>query len=545
MKKIKSTILFICLIVIYSLSFHISTQASNKEYVIDKATFTIGCGDNGDALVSEKWTVTFVSGEFNRFYKDIYTKNLSGVEDFSDIDVLHMSINGERNNNYSVTKSDDKITLEWQKPAKNETVEYYVEYIVKDAVKLTDDNKAVFCYRLIGNDFKHYIENVEVSILPINKEQYFDVTYFSYDYDSKISDTDNMLTISTNTRTNSMHKINIVMDASYFEQSKLQYIPLSNIQEQQKDKNIIEKIGDKIIDLIESLFPILVIGIFVGVYVVMAYRATKLASSYKRVLKKYKENPNEFSDCINRLQSSGCSPLVLKIHNKEKDLIYSNLTKIELSYLIHLGVLNLNNTSDKLILNEYSMDNLIFTDKESIEFIKGLIDLCGETGDEIEVQSILDALNGIYKPRLKTNNTKYINIEDLIDKTLIVKIRELKQKYDKNTQLYEDVEFINWYVNAFKIGTSEEERERVNTCNNLEFTDLIVIAALTTYCVPYVNKDVNKDKVCSILDLFEYMDYDTDKEYRLAHPQSSSSSSGCSSCSSCSSCSGCGGGGAD
>ena len=54
---------------------------NDKIYQVDSASFVIDLQPDGSAAVTESWTVTYISGEFHRFYKDIHT-DISKIEAF-------------------------------------------------------------------------------------------------------------------------------------------------------------------------------------------------------------------------------------------------------------------------------------------------------------------------------------------------------------------------------------------------------------------------------------------------------------------------------
>lgn len=140
---------------------HVS--ATDKEYNISNAVFTAELQENGDAIITEYWTVNYTKGDFTKFYKDIYT-NLPILEQFDDIEVMSCLINGtdaiatnntteRKENTYYFEKNSDTDTIHWFKPASNETIIHYeIKYKLTNVVKQVDNN-ALFCYRFIGANF--------------------------------------------------------------------------------------------------------------------------------------------------------------------------------------------------------------------------------------------------------------------------------------------------------------------------------------------------------------------------------------------------------
>ena len=68
--KITVMLLIACLTVFTAGS--LSVNAAEKQYRIDSADFRVDLEKNGDAVITEHWTVTYEKGEFTHFYKDVY-----------------------------------------------------------------------------------------------------------------------------------------------------------------------------------------------------------------------------------------------------------------------------------------------------------------------------------------------------------------------------------------------------------------------------------------------------------------------------------------
>ncbi|WP_044974582.1 DUF2207 domain-containing protein [Ruminococcus sp. HUN007] len=147
----------------------ITVYADDKEYSVDAADFDIKFGEDGTALVEEHWTVTYKKGNFTRFYKDVYNAS-NQLEYISQLKIVSASINGtdcERSetldrvdNHYYVEAQNDRFSLQWFKAAHNETVEYDIVYGIPNALKLNENNRAEFCYRLIGKNFPKTVGTV-------------------------------------------------------------------------------------------------------------------------------------------------------------------------------------------------------------------------------------------------------------------------------------------------------------------------------------------------------------------------------------------------
>lgn len=236
MKKTKNILLSFILFFILIYFTHIQVYASDKEYDIKQATFDIYLTEDGNAKITENWSISFTKGDFTRFYKDIY-KNLPKVENFDKIEIDSFLINGvlceQVNNNYERNKYtyyassyDNYYTLQWFYPATNETVNYTCTYTLSNVVKETDNDKALFCYRVIGDNFEKKIDKTIVNIY-LPKDSTIDVQYAPT---SKYETTNNCITF-TNNNSKGMQKYHIRTNASIF--NHLKYVSLSEIKQQE------------------------------------------------------------------------------------------------------------------------------------------------------------------------------------------------------------------------------------------------------------------------------------------------------------------------
>ena len=127
-------ILLILCITAASVIVPLTASAEEKSYRVDAADFDIILSENGDATVTETWTVTYTSGSFTRFYKDIFDPG-NQLEYFPEINVIGAHINGTEatatdsidriDYHYFFEKSSEQMyTIHWFKRALGETVEY-------------------------------------------------------------------------------------------------------------------------------------------------------------------------------------------------------------------------------------------------------------------------------------------------------------------------------------------------------------------------------------------------------------------------------------
>ncbi|HOH88451.1 DUF2207 domain-containing protein, partial [Ruminococcus sp.] len=167
--------IFITLIAVFMLAAALCPMGAfaDNSYEVRDAEFNISFTENGDAIVSEKWDVDFISGDFTRFYKDIYNP-LNQHEYIDSIEVMEAAINDQpAERQYSTDRVDyhyyfeeqsDRFTIHWFRHSSNETVKYEIKYSIKNAVKLDNNGRAVFSYRLIGQNFPKIVGSVKTVI---------------------------------------------------------------------------------------------------------------------------------------------------------------------------------------------------------------------------------------------------------------------------------------------------------------------------------------------------------------------------------------------
>ncbi|MBP0987886.1 MAG: DUF2207 domain-containing protein, partial [Oscillospiraceae bacterium] len=195
--------------------------ADDKQYQVDAADFNVSFTENGDACITEDWIVTYTRGSFTRFYKDIYNPN-NQLEYIQDIRDEKCQINGKdavaQNNsteridgNYYLEKQTDKYTIHWFQSAENESVQYHISYVIPNAVKLDEHNRAEFCYRFIGTNFPKRVSSVSASfdLLAADSTLVTTVSQGTTDCDGK-------LLLCTADNVDGMYKIKLDMDAGSF-----------------------------------------------------------------------------------------------------------------------------------------------------------------------------------------------------------------------------------------------------------------------------------------------------------------------------------------
>ena len=83
----------VCAVLTAGLLLPVTASAETKSYSVSSAEFHVSFADNGDATVTEDWSVQYEKGSFTRFYKDIYNA-FNQLEYISDVQVQSCKING-------------------------------------------------------------------------------------------------------------------------------------------------------------------------------------------------------------------------------------------------------------------------------------------------------------------------------------------------------------------------------------------------------------------------------------------------------------------
>ena len=90
--RLKKSLFFGCVIVCMFMMFGMLVKAEEKEYDISSVNFDVTLNRDGSADVIEEWTVTYRTGEFSRFYKEIY-KDVTKLEEYDNIFFKNFWIN--------------------------------------------------------------------------------------------------------------------------------------------------------------------------------------------------------------------------------------------------------------------------------------------------------------------------------------------------------------------------------------------------------------------------------------------------------------------
>lgn len=139
---------------------------------VDKVDFSAELRSNGNALITENWTVTF-NGKADSFVREIIIPE-DNFEKFSQIYDLSVSIDGNGcsevagaassvNGTYSVEKKEDRYVISCFMQSENETRTFSLRYVQSGVVKMYE-NKAYFYSTVSNADSNLLCRNVTVTV---------------------------------------------------------------------------------------------------------------------------------------------------------------------------------------------------------------------------------------------------------------------------------------------------------------------------------------------------------------------------------------------
>ena len=167
MKKLRA-----CLIVALMLAFLMPASVfAASDASVDKVDFSAELRSNGNALITENWTVTF-NGKADSFVREIVIPE-DNFEKFSQIYDLSVSIDGNGcsevagdsavNGTYSVEKKEDRYIIRCFIQSENETRTFSLRYVQSGVVKIYN-NKAYFYSTVSNADSNLLCRNVTVTV---------------------------------------------------------------------------------------------------------------------------------------------------------------------------------------------------------------------------------------------------------------------------------------------------------------------------------------------------------------------------------------------
>lgn len=529
-KTKNKSIVFIIAFVIASLAAIIiygtyaKASSDSKVYNVDGAEFYIDLQENGDTLVTEHWEVSYLIGDFSRFYKDIHTK-VTKLEKFDNIAVTDVYINGnkcdfttntvDRNDyTYSITDKGEDTEIAWYYHVNGETVTYDIFYTLENVVKKTEKDKAQFCYRIIGEDFKKNIDHIYLQITtPSNSSDGMELRFISNDGIWKTDINEIGLIAETVVPSSGMIKVNIATPLNQF--GTLKDVKFT----------IFSKIWDKIYSIVTH--PVVII--FLIIIIVSCFDSIKTGLRNKRMERLYAANPYRIHESISILRQCNEIPLLasalISIKAVGKIVRKSDLNTI-LNYLEYKGLANVTQ-------NFIKINCAVSQDK----YLGSIVKFLGENtknrvidGDMFINYEDLDVLNA------KDTGIALRNIIESLREKLIAENR-------KNKKVVEEAYFINWYA-KYKISVNDAANMNITHGGTIDYDNIVINSVLNvTGHVFFENNAYDRIGYVQNTTLSDILD-DISESVGHYYSSSSGSSSG-SGCSSCSSCGGCGGGGAD
>ena len=307
-------------------------HAAEKEYRVDAADFTVAFSETGEAEIKEHWIVTYENGDFTRFYKDIFNAS-NQLEYISDVKIAEVSINGVKceqsqsldrvNNHFFFEALDDRFTVHWFKAAHNETVEYDILYSIPNAVKLDENNRAEFCYRLIGENFPKTVGNVSAVVYFPKKDDTVTCSISQGEYDIN---SDAVYLNAGNV--SGMYKLRLNMSPEGF-------VDLTKIIDVSVPENVQRAVDDSDSDvwfIIIVVIVILVVIVKCGFYVIIIVDELKSGKA-----KKYAKNNSKcFKKAADDIEASGI-PLVWYLFSPFK----RGLSSSNYDLLLYAGIFDL------------------------------------------------------------------------------------------------------------------------------------------------------------------------------------------------------------
>lgn len=148
-----------------------TTAFGASDYSVDKVDFTAELRSDGSALITEEWTVTF-SDESDGFSREIIIPE-ENFEIFNDIRDISVSVDGNGcsevsdtsavSGTYTLEKTEDRYSVKWFMPSKNETRTFSLRYVQTGTVKLYNDRAYFYC--TVANEENNLLcRNVTVTV---------------------------------------------------------------------------------------------------------------------------------------------------------------------------------------------------------------------------------------------------------------------------------------------------------------------------------------------------------------------------------------------
>ena len=523
-----SIITFFVLVITNSIEVHA------KDYDVNQIIFDIDIKDNGDVNIKETWLVDY-SGEYSRFYKEFNTKRVKNIEEFN-IDFDNVYINGEKAKQIKSKPSDNKRVdntyyientslgkqINMYYNVRYDEVVYEITYELEDVVKEIDGGDAIFCYRLVGDNFEESIGNIIINIAGAGLGNKLDVRQLTNDGEfSTDRNSDGSFTIYLYGHdANEMLKLNIALDERDFE--GLQVVSPKDLEDSLRKDNLHKNVNP---DLIVTAIMFSMIGI---VLFILSADNRK----YKKIIRK---NPGYINYCFEQIYRT---PYLLLFRHAfiSKALRLTPLTMKELLYSLKAKGQVTVKGEELIIAYNYKT----WLDSTEANIVSNIFNLIGNITDVDGYHLDMNNLK-----HLLLNDKAYYNLYSSVNKEFTNLYNLYNSRLHGNSELKGAVKFLNWYIPKYKLYQGNMDSTYGNLNKNLSLADALIALYVPSRTLSSDKTAIDREKT-RIYNSYDTMDImNTIFDTNMTYSNSGSSCASCSSCSSCRSCSGCGGGGAD
>ena len=528
---------------IVSSALPVTVNADNKVYNVDNALFTLNIEPDGSAVVSEKWTVTFISGSFTRFCKDICSpaNQLEYIAP-DDITVLECNINdiparlnsGQREDgHYFIDLNNPNPTINWYHNASDETVTYDITYRINNAVKLNENDRAMLSYRFIGDDFSKTVDHTGLSI---NLPQADDSAKCDVNYGTTNYLADKGVFTNDSENVSGIYKAELEMDPAVFDGLK-----------RIVDVNVPERVQRSVQRSAESS-DLKGLWFFAGFAVFIIGLCIFASSAKSKVRRTFQKDPDHFKRAADELESYGFPFMFYFINSSPKQNHLSKMIMTEMIDLYKKGRLSFEDEGFRIRDNVGygSDDDIMQCDNEFLSFISGRSLDPNSKSYDINFIRYADFRNGLDNKQEASNIYQWLSRWEM--KYLGAVRRNQSFKETRKDKTFKKALSTIWqwanYASDMTPGCHPSDCFGMMKRNQTPSL-YTVLEMLNTY--KFSSASGSSDDLpfflfCSAFSDSAFAQYDIQKS---AASSSDSSGSGCSSCSSCGGCGGCGGGGAD
>jgi len=519
---------FVVFVILCIFMMPITAFAEEKDYSIPSADFEVEIGNDGTVNVTEKWEVSYTSGDFTRFYKDIY-RLVPEEEKFSlDEGSMKVSIDGKEcapvdniidreDYTFCLEKSENAYTVSCFLASSHMDREYQISYTINDAVKIVDGEYYLVTFRLIGADFPKTVGRVsacftapEGAAAEVRNGQYFDTL---------VSEGNTVKVEAQNWK--GVFKVKVRIDHANIANSvSLSAEQLSNSD---RDREMTKRQGEyRIINYIKAKLPVLMLIVFGSILLYWIYAAVRAKIERFIMKQNIARNPHYYFNTAGRWEG--------RLDPYEFAFGYRPFTDRNIFYvyfrqLLIKGALNAVDDSRVTVV---SREGLSPEEAKTMDFF---VERARSEDGELRMQT--------FKEYLWKNRSELAAFDHGIKTQFEERVRaklssdEMK-RYEKDWNAVHD--YIEFFFNKDNNCDESFIKASVFWPYIMVFNDWLVYNPFSVY--PEV-KSTDNDNMLHYI--FTY----NRAVYGGGNRSSSSGGSSCSGCSSCSSCSGCGGGGAD